>query len=96
MKWFRYVRGVILGVAMIAVALTEGGFGSTWSAVVTVLFVVVGLALVALMVWAATRDVQRARLESTSVPETPDAGMGYFRRERAEQAAREGTGAGPV
>jgi Na+(H+)/acetate symporter ActP len=93
MKWFRYVRGVILGVAMVVIALTEGGFSSTWSAVVTVLFVVVGLALIALMVWAATRDVQRARLESTSVPESPDAGMRALRRERAERAAREGTGA---
>jgi hypothetical protein len=97
MNWVRYIRGLILGSVMIGVSLNEGGFGSVREALVTLLFVVLGAALVVFMLVSAVINFKAAklkeRIESTPVVESPDAGMGFLRREREERererAARE-------
>jgi hypothetical protein len=93
MKWIKYIRGLVLGVGLIVVPLTQLGFGSTTAALVTSVFIVVGISLIALISWVAILEYQRfqraERLASTPVAEPEGAGMGFLRRERAERERAE-------
>lgn len=91
MRWSRRGRGILLGIGMVAVALVEGDFGSLRSALFAIVFAIVGLGLIALMVWSAIRDLRRERLAVTPVADKPREGMGTLVRERIERekAARQ-------
>jgi hypothetical protein len=89
MKWIRYGRGIILGGAMVVTSVTEGRFSTPRQTFGSVLFIVLGLALTVFLTWSAVRDARRTiraeKLAATPVPESPDAGIGFFRREWEEK-----------
>ena len=86
MKWSKMIRGLIFGIALVIVPFAMGGpFDDTRSTIVTLAFVLVGLALTALVVWAGLKTMQRKRLSLQPVVEADDAGMGFLRREREER-----------
>jgi len=99
MKWIRYGRGIILGGAMVVITVSEGRFSTPREKFATILFIVLGLALAGYLTWSAISDARRTiraeRLAATPVPESPDAGIGFFRREWEEKHRQAGQ-QGPV
>ena len=85
MKWFKMIRGLVFGIVLVIVPFAMGPFDDTRSTIMTVVFVLVGLALIALVVWAGVKTMQRERLSLQPVIEADDAGMGFLRREREER-----------
>jgi len=67
MKWFRYIRGLSIGVALVVAPLMGSGFGSVRQTLLTVLFVALGTALVILVAWLAIRDFRRYRAAPSRV-----------------------------
>jgi len=67
MKWFRYVRGLSVGVALVVGPLMKSGFGNRRETLWTVLLVALGTGLIILVAWLAFRDFRILRAASGRV-----------------------------